>query len=137
MGKFLIICLTLMLASCSDFLSTKMLYQCSGEFTRAGDDGDPVRLFLKLTKYGSIVSLWSDSDGSLHTKYESKQLMLGNYYPYIKIVGNQFQVYKDHESKQMAGYFSLLSNVISLDGRYGLYDGHCVEKNSESTKEKL
>ena len=76
MSKFLIICLALLLTSCSNILSTKTIYECSGEFTNSGDD-EPARLFLKFTKYGSIVSLWSDSDGSLHTEYVSNRLMSG------------------------------------------------------------
>jgi len=45
MSKFLIICLTLLLTSCSNILSTKTIYECSGEYTNSGDD-EPVRLFL-------------------------------------------------------------------------------------------
>ena len=128
MNKFLIICLTLLLTSCADILSTKIIYECSGKFIKSGIEGKATRLFLKFTKYRSIVSLWSDSDGSLHTEYRSKQPIFGNYYSYIKIVGDQLQVYKDREGRQMTGNFSLLSNVISLDTPHGLYDGDCVER---------
>ncbi len=78
--------------------------------------------FLKFTKYRSIVSLWSDSDGSLNTEFPSKWR---DYYSYTKFVGDQLQIYK---SKKMVGNFSFLSNVIALDTPYGFYDGNCVEK---------
>ena len=128
MNKFLIICLTLLLTSCSDILSTKTIYECSGKFTKAGRDGETARLFLKLTKYRSIVSLWGDSDGFLNAEFLTEPNRYIDLYLYTKIVGNQLQVYKDSEFIKMTGNFSLLSNVISLDIYHGFYDGNCVER---------
>jgi len=126
MNKFLIICLTLLLTSCSDILSTilttETIYECSGKFTKSGVEGEAPRLFLKFKKYRLIVSLWSDSYGSLNIEVPLKWV---DYYGYTEIVGDQLQIYKN---KKMVGNFSFLSNVIALDTPYGFYDGNCIER---------
>ena len=128
MNKFLIICLTLLLTSCSDILSTKTIYECSGKFTKAGRDNEAARLFLKFTKYRSIVSLWGDSDGMLNAEFLTEQTTYIDYYLYTKIYGDQLEVYKDSEFKVPTGTFRLLSNAITLDTYHGFYDGNCVER---------
>ncbi len=128
MNKFLIICLTLLLTSCSDILSTETIYECSGKFTKAGRDNEAARLFLKFTKYRSIVSLWGDSDGMLNAEFLTEQTTYIDLYLYTKIYGDQLEVYKDSEFKVPTGTFRLLSNAITLDTYHGLYKGTCTKR---------
>jgi len=130
MNKFLIICLTLLLTSCSDILSTilttETIYECSGKFAEKSNESEtarPARLFFKFTKYRSIVSLWSDSDGSLST--ELRPSIWTDYYSHTEIVGDQLQI---HQRKKLVGNFSFLSNVVALETYNGVFNGSCIEK---------
>ena len=128
MKKLLIICLTLLLTSCSNILSTETIYECSGKFTtKSGKLSEATELAMRFTKYRSIVSLWSDSGGMIKGEFRIKPAMYSVLYLDIKIVGDQIQLYNDSKFTKIAGYFNLLNRVVELSTYRGFYYGECVE----------
>lgn len=135
MSRLIIICLILSLSACG-FLSTETIYKCTGRIHKKEGFTPMVgenTVFLKFIKYGLIIHLWSDSDGSVHTEFPSGW---GEYYSHTKIIGDQINIYKGNDFNKLVGNFSFLSNRLNLDSYFsvsignGSFEGDCVKRNN-------
>jgi hypothetical protein len=136
MKKFLVICLILLLvflgAAFTGNLSTKTIYECSGKFaTNLDKSVEATELAMRFTKYRSIVSLWSDSDGMIDTEFRGNSSGLSEVYTGIKIVGDYVRIWyggnTTYNFTEIKGNFNLLSQVVELRTDRGVYNGECVE----------
>ena len=131
MKKILIICLILLFtfigAVFTDNLSTKTIYECSGKFTTNSDKStEAAELAMRFTKYRSIVSLWSDSDGMIEGEFRPPRPSV--LYLATKIVGDQVQIWNDpYKFTEIKGYLNTLNRIVELHTYPGFYYGECVE----------
>jgi len=126
-----VICLTLVLIQLSvmytSVLATETIYECSGEFTNKTDKSiEPAKLTLRYTRYRSIVSLWSDSDGMIEGEFRPPRPSV--LYLATKIVGDQVQIWNDpYKFTEIKGYLNTLNRIVELHTYPGFYYGECVE----------
>jgi hypothetical protein len=114
----------LLFAFVVNFSSVESRYQCLGKIT-AKDVPTPKTAYVKVEQYRWWVGLWGKSDGALWIEIPNENM---EYFGDIVRVGDQLQIY-DYK-KNLKGYFSTLSNTLSVFLGEKTFDGSCktIEK---------
>lgn len=104
-------------------------YQCDGQYEKSGSVTKG-KLFLQLSLYRSVVSLWSKSDGDLrieeHTDTLGRTYVTHGYYDEIQVIGNIVRI---KQKEKIVGDFSKLGNQIALQTVNGTFTGSCKTRN--------
>ena len=114
----------LLFAFIVNFSSEESRYQCIGKIT-VKDASISKTAYLKIGQYRWWIGLWGKSDGVLWIEIPNENM---EYFGDIVKVGDQLQIY-DHQ-KNLKGYFSTLSNTLSVFLGEKTFDGSCniIEK---------
>ena len=109
----------LLFAFIVNFSSVESRYQCIGKIT-VKDASISKTAYLKIGQYRWWIGLWGKSDGVLWIEIPNENI---EYFGDIVKVGDQLQIY-DHQ-KNLKGYFSTLSNTLSVFLGEKTFDGSC------------
>ncbi len=109
------------------FSSAESRYECTGTLSTK-EITSKAKVFIKIERYRWWVKLWSPSDGALWVEVPNK---LFDYYSSLTKVGDQLQISRTKdELKGLWGYYSLLSNNLTLETSMGNFSGQCTKPNA-------
>jgi hypothetical protein len=102
------------------FSTSESKYECVGKLEKDNKSSDVV-LYMKLKEYRWWVHLWNDSDGIVNVEVPGKYL---DVFFHLQKIGDQIQIWKE-KGKLIGGYYSTLSQHISLLTDFGNFEGKC------------
>jgi len=106
-----------------NFSSTVTAYKCPGTFALpegpvAGD------IYVHLEEYRPWVGLWSDTDGNMKIEVRKADQATFDYLSRVDDNGINLLIFKGQKA---AGMFSRLSNILSINTTWGVFDGMCTK----------